>query len=197
MLNNTPPFALLVSLSRTKGFLQTWYSWEHQRKMVSRQSDGVTLSMWNKDKILLSESTWLIKVLEWWRKDILINMNKSSQKLNKADKMPYSWTLTGLCHVNDLCKDHLGEKCDFAHTSSLLTSTDQGRKWFIWFMSHSSSDWWCKFQLINKLRQILALVWGASGGNVLRTSFPSIFDVSIILAGSCWCLYAFDTHTHT
>ena len=85
----------------------------------------------------------------------------------------------------------------FAHTSNLLTSSDQGRKWFIWFMSHSSIDWWCKFQLINKLRQILALVWGASGGNVLRTSFPSIFDVSIILAGSCWCLYASDTHAHT
>lgn len=37
--------------------------------------------------------------------------------------------------------------------------------------------------------------WGARRGNALRTSFPSIFDVPICLAGSCWWLHDSTTHT--
>ena len=28
--------------------------------------------------------------------------------------MPYGWTLCPLRHFNELCQDHLGEKCDFS-----------------------------------------------------------------------------------
>lgn len=80
--------------------------------------------------------------------------------------------------------------CDF----SFHFLCDHNGKRFIWSMSHSSSDWWCKFELINKLRQILVLFWG---GNILRTLPTSVCGVSIILTGSCWCLYAHNAHTHT
>lgn len=104
----------------------------------------------------------------------------------------HSWIFLWLVILKQTCQDLWGKKCDF---SPHFLSFD-GKMWFIWFMSHCSSDGWCKFQLINELASDtgFCFFWGTLRGSVLRTSFPSIFDVPICLAGCCWWLYTSNTH---